>query len=415
MNKICVIGLGYIGLPTALLLAKNGHTVFGVDINKDVIETLNNGNVHISEPGLEQLFQESKHNFSVGAEPVESDIFIIAVPTPLDSNLRISNLQYVRSATESILSKLKKENVVIVESTIPPGTSEKIVIPILERSGLKRGDFGLCHCPERAIPGNTLYEMQHNDRIVGGLDEMSISVAEGMYSSFVKGSIYKTSIKIAEFVKLIENTSRDVNIALANELAKLADDYSIDVWEAIELANKHPRVNILKPGPGVGGHCIAVDPWFLTESSMHPGIIQMAREINDSMPNHVMKIVRNTISGIRNPKITLLGLSYKADIADRRESPAFKILQLANNEGFITKKYDPYVKGQDCGIDFISSCDGSDLLLLITDHEEFIRFDPSKIDNMNSKNIIDTRNCINRAKWESAGFNVKILGDGKML
>jgi len=309
MTKICVLGLGYIGLPTALLLAKSGFEVIGVDVNERVVKALNQGQLHISEPGLLELFEEVQWNFTAQTAVPEADIYLIAVPTPLNTHTRISDLKYVRSAAEMIYPHLQKGNLVILESTVPPCTSEKLVIPILEKSGLKAGEFRYVHCPERAIPGKTLYEMIRNDRIVGGIDDESVASARTVYSSYVQGRIYLTDVTTAEFVKLIENTYRDINIAIANEFAQVAEDCGVNVWEGIDLANKHPRVNILQPGPGVGGHCIAVDPWFLTESSTKTGLIQLARESNDSMPNYVIHLVREMLGDIREPTLTVFGVS----------------------------------------------------------------------------------------------------------
>jgi len=412
MIKICVLGLGYIGFPTALLLAKSGYTVIGVDVNERVVQNLNEGVPPIAELGLEKLFEEAGSQFSAQTVVTEADVFLIAVPTPLDTTLRISDLKYVRSASRMIVPNLRKGNLVILESTVPPGVSERVVIPILEKSGLKAGDFLYAHCPERAIPGNTIYEMIHNDRIIGGITFESIVAAKNLYSSYVKGNIFTTDAKTAEFVKLVENTFRDVNIALANELAQIAEDYGINIWKVAELANKHPRVNLLKPGPGVGGHCIAVDPWFLTENSTNTGMIQLARDINDTMPNYVVKIVRSLLKDRSDPVITIFGVSYKGNISDCRETPALKFIQLALNEGYQVKCFDPLVK------EFVytlypleDALEESDCIVLIADHNQFRDIDPSKV-MMRSKNLVDTRNILDHARWRTAGFQVKVLGDG---
>ena len=283
MKKICVLGLGYIGLPTALLFAQK-FTVVGVDINEKIITTLNKGSLPFVEKGLEKLYHKGRKNFTATTTIEPADAFIIAVPTPLEESLKIADLQFVRHAAEMIAPHLKRGNLVILESTVPPCTSENVVLPILEKHGVKKDEFLYVHCPERAIPGNTLFEMINNDRIIGGINHDSSHVAKELYASFVKGNLLITDTKTAEFVKLMENTSRDVNIALANEFAKIASDMHINVWEAINLANRHPRVKILQPGPGVGGHCIAIDPWFLTETSINAQMISLARTINDSMP-----------------------------------------------------------------------------------------------------------------------------------
>ncbi len=412
MTKICVLGLGYIGLPTALLLAKSGFEVIGVDVNERVVKALNQGQLHISEPGLLELFEEVQWNFTAQTAVPEADIYLIAVPTPLNTHTRISDLKYVRSAAEMIYPHLQKGNLVILESTVPPCTSEKLVIPILEKSGLKAGEFRYVHCPERAIPGKTLYEMIRNDRIVGGIDDESVASARTVYSSYVQGRIYLTDVTTAEFVKLIENTYRDINIAIANEFAQVAEDCGVNVWEGIDLANKHPRVNILQPGPGVGGHCIAVDPWFLTESSTKTGLIQLAREINDSMPNYVIHLVREMLGDIREPTLTVFGVSYKKDISDTRETPALKFIQLAENEGYKVKCYDPHVTTFDYPVYSLDEAvRDSDCIVLITNHDLFKHIDPATL-SMRRRNLIDTRNHLDDTTWSEAGFTIKTLGDG---
>lgn len=415
--KICVLGLGYIGLPTALLFAANGHEVIGVDINKKTVETLNNGIIPFEENGLKDLLANaiSTKRFAAKLSVEEADVFLIAVPTPLDKAMKMADLTYVKSAAEMIYPYIDKGNLVILESTVPPGTCEKLLIPILEKSGLRAiSDFHLVHCPERAIPGNTIYEMVHNDRIIGGLDENSSDLARSLYSCYVKGKLYLTNTRTAEFIKLMENTFRDINIALANEFAQIAEESEVNVWKAIELANKHPRVKILYPGPGVGGHCIAVDPWFLTESSTKCRIVSLAREINDSMPNHVLKLVKKNMDGIKNPVITVLGVAYKGNVGDTRESPALKFIRLAKNEGYDVRISDPYVKKFEYKIlDLKEALVGSDCIVIITDHDDFEEIDPTEISTLvRNRNIVDTRNILHAEKWMLAGFKVDKLGNG---
>jgi UDP-N-acetyl-D-mannosaminuronic acid dehydrogenase len=407
--KVCVLGLGYIGLPTALLLAQK-YQVVGVDVNQIIIDELKSGKLPFDEPGLEELMKNTKKNFTVSEKVEEADVFLIAVPTPLEGSMKISDLKHVKSAAEMILPYLKNENLVILESTVPPGTSERLIIPILKRNGVKK--FYLSHCPERAIPGKTIYEMVHNDRIIGGVDKISSEKTKQLYSSFVKGNIYLTDVKTAEFVKLMENTFRDVNIALANEFAQIAEESKINVWGAIELANKHPRVKILKPGPGVGGHCIAIDPWFLTENSTKFRIIPIARQINDSMPNNVLQIVRKILKGTKEATITVFGVAYKGNVDDARETPASKFIKLAENEGFNVKVHDPYVKEFRYRIlNMDDSVKNSDCIVLITDHDVFKDIDPVKIAKiMRKKNLVDTRNILDHEKWAKAGFTVEVLG-----
>lgn len=408
--KISVIGLGYIGLPTALLFAKNGHTVEGIDINERTVSTLNSGKVPFEEPGIEELFEDAKANFSAGTQLTSSDVYIIAVPTPLNKDMKIADLNAVRSASIEISKVIKDGDIVILESTVPPGTSRNFIIPILKNNTDK--NIFYAHCPERAIPGNTLNEMVFNDRVIGGTDLESNKKVEELYRSFVKGGVFLTNVTGAEIIKLMENTYRDINIALANEFALICEELNINVWEAISLANKHPRVDILRPGPGVGGHCIAIDPLFIAEKSTNSKLVEMAREINDYMPIYVVKQVRKMVKGIINPRITLLGVAYKADVDDTRESPAYKILKVSETEGIDVRSYDPLVE------EFPNLCsklneavENSDCLIFVTDHKEFKTIDPNTL-NVRTKNVLDTRNCIDQEVWKQAGFNVKLLGNG---
>ena len=410
--KICVIGLGYIGLPTALLLSKS-HDVFGCDINEGVVDKINNKIPPFTESGLEEMLKES--NIKAFTHPVESDVFMICVPTPFDKEVKMADLRHVRSAIEVIVPYLRRGNLIIIESTVTPGTCEKIVTPLLEKSGLKvKKDIYLSHCPERAIPGKTFYEIVHNDRLVGGSDKKSANLAEELYKCFVKGNIYKTNIRTAEFVKLMENTFRDVNIALANEFAILAEEMGINVWEAIELANKHPRVNILTPGPGVGGHCIAVDPWFLTESTVNARIINTAREINDGMPTYVLSKAKKIFKeqNIKSPTITIFGVAYKGNVDDTRETPALKLIKLCEKEGWNVKMYDPIVKEFEYPLLTLEEAvRDTDLIIIEADHSEFGSMDAKMISNfVRKRNIIDTRNIINYEDFLKEGFKIKILG-----
>lgn len=415
MSKICVLGQGYIGLPTALLFANSGHEVVGIDVNKRTVDTLKAGKMPFEEKGFQELLDGAIAKKAYRAESLveEADVFLIAVPTPFDSEMRMADLRYVVSACEMIVPHLKKGNLVIIESTIPPNTCNKQVRYILEESGLKMcEDFYLSHCPERAIPGNTLHEMVNNDRVIGGVNEKSTQLTADLYSSFVKGNLHLTTSTTAEMIKLMENTFRDVNIALANEFAQIADDYGVDIWKAIKIANKHPRVDILKPGPGVGGHCIAIDPWFLTENANNSSLIMMSRQINDSMPQYVLKMVKEMLVGIENPTITVFGVAYKGDIADTRATPAKKFIKLAEKEGFKIKIYDPFVKEWSYPIlGLEEAVQGSDCIVVLTDHSEFRKIDPKEFSaRMLNLYSIDTRNIINKNKWEQSGFSVKILG-----
>jgi len=405
--------MGYIGLPTALLFANNGIEVVGVDVNERVVSTLQQGKMHFEENGFQELLDSAmvKESFRASTKVEDADVFLVAVPTPFDTEFRMADLKYVISACEMVVPHLKKGNLVIIESTIPPKTCEKRVRKILELSGLKASqDFYISHCPERAIPGNTLHEMLNNDRVIGGLDEKATELTRDLYSSFVKGNLYLTTSTTAEMIKLMENTYRDVNIALANELSMLAEDYDINIWEAIEIANKHPRVNIHKPGPGVGGHCIAIDPWFLTENANNSSLITLARNINDSMPIHVLKKVKQMVNGIINPVITVFGVAYKGDVADTRATPALKFIKLAEKEGFTIKIYDPFVKEFEYPIlSMDEAVEGSDCIVVLTDHSEFRYLEPQSFKPMQNLNVLDTRCMINANSFRVSGFDVKSL------
>ena len=411
--KVCVLGLGYIGLPTALLIAQENEVV-GVDINEEVISSLKMGVLPFNEPGLKELYEAVKDKFNPSTEVVKSDAYLVCVPTPIDEKLRVADLSYVISALKSICPVLEKGDLVIVESTIPPGTSERLAIPILERTGVRAGDFHYAYCPERAIPGKTLEEMIHNDRVIGALNEHSGRIASNLYGSFVKGDLFITHHRTAEFVKLMENTYRDVNIALANEFAEIAEASGVNVWEAIELANRHPRVDILRPGPGVGGHCIAVDPWFLTEHYAISRMISLARDINDSMPNYVMQLIREMMNDGRELTITILGVAYKANVDDTRETPARKLIRLAQNEGYQIKVHDPNVKAFEYDLlDLEEAVRDTDCIVIITDHQVFKEIDPSGLIGLvRSPNVLDCRNVLDEEIWKEAGFNIRTLGIG---
>ena len=409
MKKICVLGLGYIGLPTACLFANAGYRVVGVDINQEKIDKLNHGKLPFEERGLRELFEKALPNMSFKTKPEEADVFLIAVPTPLDKEAKMADLRYVRTAIKSILDYLKEDNLVILESTVPPGTCERLILPMLGNKA------HLVYCPERAIPGNTIHEMIYNDRIIGSNEKRHGEFAKEIYTSFVKGNIYLTNLRTAEMVKVMENTFRDINIALANEFAQIAEESGVNIWEAIELANKHPRVNILKPGPGVGGHCIAIDPWFLVENSVRSRIVNLAREINDSMPRHVLRLVKELGIGTHST-ITVLGVAYKGDVDDTRETPALKFIKLAENEGYEVKVHDPLVKSFEYEIlSLEAAVKDSDCLVIITDHSKFKEIEPGEIARlMRKRNVVDSRNILDRERWERAGFRVKVLGDGRL-
>lgn len=421
MSKtICVIGLGYIGLPTASMFATHGYNVIGVDVNETVIAKINTGDSHIEEPGLNTLVKAAvlSKNLVASNSSTQADVFIICVPTPLDAATCSSNLDYVRSAAESIVPYIQSGSLVILESTSPPGTVDNILVPILERSGLKAGnDLFIAHCPERVLPGKILEELVENDRIIGGINEESAKRAEELYRSFVSGNIYLTDSTTAEMCKLMENTYRDVNIALANELVKISEKLGVNIWQAIELANKHPRVNIHQPGPGVGGHCIPIDPWFIAEASPDDAeLIKLSRRINDGMPEHITKIISEMVgnSGV----ITIFGVAYKGNVDDARESPALRLGDILVRSGYEVRFHDPHVHEFKYELqDVTNSVEDSNCIVIMVDHNEFKNInmdDMQSISNkMQNKNVIDTRNCLNHELWESVGFNVRIFGNKK--
>ncbi|EXJ15011.1 UDP-N-acetyl-D-mannosamine dehydrogenase [Imhoffiella purpurea] len=348
MNQtLCIMGLGYIGLPTASLLASKGLRVHGVDVSARVVETISAGHIHIREPALDILVKSAVQSGRLTAhtEPTAADIFILAVPTPFKDGFE-PDLRYVEEATRAIAPCLAAGNLVILESTSPVGTSEKVAAWISEarpdlvvpRRGIQEIEapesIHVAHCPERVLPGQIIRELVDNDRIVGGVDEASTIAAADFYRQFVAGEVLETDSRTAELAKLTENTFRDVNIALANELSQVCDHLGVDVWDLVQLANRHPRVNVLRPGPGVGGHCIAVDPWFIVHSAPEQArLIRLAREVNSGKPEQVMAKVRAKAARFQSPTIACLGLAYKPDIDDLRESPALHISERLASEG----------------------------------------------------------------------------------
>ena len=327
--KVVMMGLGYIGLPTAALIASRGIRVQGIDVNQSVVDTINEGKIHIVEPALDGLVKHVvERGFLKASTTVDTaDVYLIAVPTPFKGDHE-PDLKYVESATRMIIPKLNDGNLFILESTSPVGTTDKMAKIIFEERPELKGKINIAYCPERVLPGNVIYELEHNDRVIGGLDEESTKASQNFYRHFVKGELHATNAKTAEMCKLVENSSRDVSIAFANELSMICDKAEINVWELIHLANKHPRVNILQPGTGVGGHCIAVDPWFIvSEFKKEAVIIRNAREINNYKTEWVIEKIRSTalqfeLDNNKKPTIALMGLAFKPDIDDLRESPA---------------------------------------------------------------------------------------------
>ncbi|MEW5822581.1 MAG: nucleotide sugar dehydrogenase [Cyanobacteriota bacterium] len=421
MNNICVLGLGYIGLPTASILATHGKSVSGVDVSQQVVDTINKGDIHIEEPGLKTVVQAAINSGNLKAflNPQPADAFIIAVPTPITQDKK-ADLSYIKSAAESILDVLKPGDLVILESTSPPGTTKDFLLPILLESGLKPGEeLFVAHCPERVLPGKILKELIQNTRVIGGIDRQSAVKAQELYSCFVEGDMHITDATTAEMVKIMENTYRDVNIALANELAKMAHHSDFNAWEVIKYANLHPRVNLHKPGPGVGGHCISVDPWFIVEKfPITAKVISQSRQINDAMPEFTYNVMLKRLKGIEKPKITLLGVTYKPDIDDVRSSPALDLIKLIkNNPDLNLAIYDPHVKFFEYELsDFESAFKETDCILMAVDHAEFKYIDPKQISKLvRNKIIIDTRNALDEHSWEENGFKYVLLGRGKIV
>ncbi len=431
-QKICVIGLGYIGLPTASTFASHGVNVLGVDINQHIIETLNKGEIHIHEPGLRDAVTNAiaTGNFKAATQPEEADAFIIAVPTPFQEGkfgeyngvtYKLADMRAVVSAAESILPFLKKRNLVVLESTSPPRTTVDLITPILARSGLVAGrDFHLAYSPERVLPGQILRELIENARVIGGVTPESAEAGRDLYSIFVNGQIIKTDATTAEMVKLMENTYRDVNIAIANEFSRLANKFGVDVWEAISIANLHPRVKILAPGPGVGGHCISVDPWFFVEAAPElTPLIYHSRQVNDSQPHFVVETVKRALGTLKGKKIAALGLAYKPDVDDLRESPANEVVQLLQEKGAQVLAWEPFKPDAEMpGIHMADSLESAiqdaEAIVLLVKHTEFTNFSPAEIAiKTKTRILIDTVSGWKAGQWQEAGFTLLRLGVGK--
>lgn len=407
--------MGYIGLPTATMFSCYGHKVIGVDVNEKVVNNINKGKIIIEEPNLEEIVEDvvKKGNLIASISPKESDVFIISVPTPIKDD-KTSDMSYVISATKSIVKYLKEGNIVVLESTSPVGTTEEVVKPIIEESGLKVGrDIMLGYCPERVIPGKIIYELKNNDRVIGGIDKKSAEEIRKIYKTIVDGNIYLTDCKTAELCKLMENTYRDVNIALSNELLLICDKLNINVWEVIEYSNKHPRVNLHTPGPGVGGHCLAVDPWFIIEKEPElSNIIKSSRLLNDSMPEYVYNKIDKILQKDKSKKITILGITYKANTDDMRESPIIKLIDKLLKNNYNVKVFDPYIKDFQINCQSIlEACKDSDLLILGVNHDYFKNLPLDEIKTtMKGNLILDIRNFLDKEEVEKSGFIYKLLG-----
>ena len=418
MSDINVIGLGYVGLPTAVMLASNGHTVRGVDINPSLVASIASGDVAQSEPDLSIRLKEVLNGgqFTTGTCPLNADVFIIAVPTPVGQD-HSPDLTFVLNACRSVAGKLSEGDLVIVESTIPPGATLGEISNALEESGLPaRTGFSLAYCPERVLPGNIVKEIVENDRIIGGIDEKSTVRAAQLYRSFVTGELRETDAATAEMVKLAENTYRDVNIALANNLANLSESVGVNVWNVLEMANRHPRVNLHTPGVGVGGHCIPVDPWFLVAADeTSSAVIKTSRQVNDRQPGIVARLASDAVGDIKNARAAVLGAAYKANVTDARESPTRDLaLRLADHDLIVTVT-DPYVTS--FVPDIVSLDDalgGADIAILVVGHAQYLHLEPDRVARvMRGRTILDTTNILDREAWEQSGFIFLRYGDGR--
>jgi UDP-N-acetyl-D-mannosaminuronic acid dehydrogenase len=393
-NQICFLGLGYIGLPTASIVANKGFNVIGVDINTKVVDTINRGEVHIYEPGMAEIVKQvvKAGNLRASATPEQSDVYLVVVPTPFKGNHE-PDISFVEAATNAIIPLLKENDLYIIESTSPIGTTDKMAELIFSKRPELKGKISIAYCPERVLPGNVIYELVHNDRVIGGIDEKSTEKAREFYKTFVEGELHSTNARTAEMCKLTENSSRDVQIAFANELSLICDKAGVNVWELIELANKHPRVNILQPGCGVGGHCIAVDPYFITSDfPMESQIIGKSREINNYKSFWCAEKIRSSMlnfeinNGVK-PTVAIMGLAFKPNIDDLRESPAKyiaqKVMQSEQNGVMVVE---PNLKEHNVFklSDYREAYEKADIIAFLVAHNEF-----KTLEYRNDKIILD--------------------------
>lgn len=400
-----VIGLGYIGLPTALMFATHGVEIIGTDYNPRLIEELKAGRITFEEQGLDELFQEAiGKGIRFSTEYQKTDIYIVAVPTPYDSVSKKIDASYTVSAVKSVLTICPKGAIIVIESTVSPGTIDRFIKPVIEEKGFRLGrDVHIVHAPERIIPGNMVYELKHNSRTIGADEPEIAAKVRDLYASFCEGEIVTTDIRTAEMTKVVENTYRDINIAFANELAKICRSDNMDVYEIIRIANKHPRVNILHPGPGVGGHCISVDPWFLVGD--YPGlanIILAARKVNDSMPEFVLGRIADIMkeNGVEDVgRVGLYGLTYKEDVDDTRESPTLQLLdQMERNLASGIKVYDPWVretKVKNQYHSFSSFLRDIDIVVVMVGHSHL----KERQNELHGKIVLDTRNVLESSQY----------------
>lgn len=406
-DSVCVVGLGYIGLPTAAFIASKGVKVTGVDVNPTFVESINRGEVPFFEPGFEELLKRvvDEGYLKAQAEQIQADAYIVCVPTPFREDYKVDT-KYINAAAEAMAPHLRPGALVVLESTSPPGTTEAMAKHIIELRpdlSLDENDENaifVAHCPERVLPGQIMEEMENNDRVIGGLTPRGTQMACDLYGTFCTAELLQTNATTAEMAKLTENSFRDVNIAFANELSLISDRLGIDVWELIELANHHPRVNILQPGPGVGGHCIAVDPWFIVSSVPEEArIIKMARDVNDGKPEWVIKKVKEALDGKPDAVVAALGIAFKNDIDDLRESPSLNIVKQLGQENpqLDIRVVEPNVNALPDSLasipnvsqqDLDTAIEEADLILLLVNHKEFVALDTTKLQG---KTVIDTK------------------------
>ena len=416
MSEVCVHGLGYIGLPTAAMLANYDHRVAGYDANPDVRSRLRDGDVHLDEPGLRAFVTQAREsgNLRIVDEGVPASYHVICVPTPFDHETKQADLEYVESAGRAVAELIRPGDTVVLESTVPPGTTTDVLAPILEESGFVAGsDFGLVHCPETVLPGDIIAELRSNDRIIGGLTQTSIDAAVQLYEPFVTGEISTVeNPTVAEFVKLIQNTYRDVNIALANEIARLAGTHEIDSRTAIKLANGHPRVELHQPGPGVGGHCLPIDPWFLDDGTGTLNLIATARAVNDGMTGYAIELLCDVLGSLDGRRIAVLGAAYKGNVDDTRNSPGVKLARELHAQGDAETTVavaDPLVSDPTLALtDVETATTDADAIVLTADHDVFKALDPDVLaDRMRRPVVVDTKAMIDADEWRAAGFEVE--------
>lgn len=413
--KICVQGLGYIGLPTAAMLALAGHDVAGFDVDARVLGALRGGAHHVKEESVRTIVLDAIRSGKLTlCEELSADAtaYIICVPTPTID--RRPDLSYVEAASLQVGPLLRPGDLVILESTVPPGTMERVVVPALRSAGVDPETVAIAHCPERVIPGAIVKELRENDRVVGGRKPGDAELARQLYASFCQGAIHTTDNITAELSKVVENTYRDVNIAFANELALLAEELGVDVHEVIALANRHPRVDILAPGPGVGGHCIPVDPHFLSNANPFvTELIQTSRRINERMPHIVVRRIVEFLPVPQGTTIAILGAAYKANVDDTRESPTERVEELLHERGYATRVFDPiaerYVRSLTASLD--DAVRGCDAIVLMVGHAPFGAIDPTAMAALcRTKILVDTRAFLEAKRWSDAGFRVYTLG-----